>query len=225
MDDSLHIRLPITSGPGDWLVVDAAWPKAALGVWNTGAWKSFVVTEGPVTGAFFAAVEKALSEAGTNLSSLSGYIFAEGPGSVLGLRTAAMALRAWNAAPGAKAKPVLACNSLALASALVEAEGFGKATVFAASRRDRWNAWIPGDFVWRECDGVELAASPAPHLRLPARDFSPPPVPAETFDPTPALGRHPEIFLKVGLLAQTDAPDAANLANQYATWAGGRHRA
>lgn len=225
-DDSLHLRMPVAPGQGDWLVIDAAWPQAAIGVWNAGAWKSFVASEGPVSEAFFALVEKALAEAGVPLSGLTGYIFAEGPGSILGLRTAAMALRTWRETPGLAAKPILAGNSIHLAGALAAAEGLGETTVFAASRRDRWNAWVPGDCVWRECDATELAALPGPHLRLPARDFSTQPVPAaEAFDPISALRRHPDIFLKSGLLSETGAPDAANLANQYSTWAGGRHRA
>lgn len=225
MEDSLHLRMPVVPGAGDWLVIDAAWTQAAIGVWHAGAWKSFVASEGPVNEAFFALVEKSLADAGVPLSGLAGYIFAEGPGSILGLRTAAMALRTWRETPGLAAKPILAGNSLALAGALAAAEGFGETTVFAASRRDRWNAWAPGDSAWRECDATELAALPAPHLRLPARDFSTQVVVAENFDPVAALRRHPGVFLKTGLLAETDAPDAANLTNQYATWAGGRHRA
>src|SRR6478735_4681024 len=98
-DDSLHIRLPLTPGPGAWLLIDAAWPQAAAGVWKDGRWASFVVTEGPVVEELFAIIDRTLGEAGVTLSGLSGYIFAEGPGSVLGLRTAAMALRVWRPTP------------------------------------------------------------------------------------------------------------------------------
>lgn len=223
-DSSLHIRIPLTPGPGAWLLIDAAWPQAAAGVWSDGRWLSFVASEGPAVEALFAIVDRALGEADMKLSGLAGYIFAEGPGSVLGLRTAAMALRAWGSTPGLPAKPILACNSLQLAGALASAEGLGEVTVFAASRRDRWNAWAPGASRWEECDAAALAALPAPHRRLPARDLTPPPVPAEVFDPIAALRRHPEVFQRPGLLFGTEAPDAANIANQYATWAGGRHK-
>ena len=99
---------------------------------------------------------------GVPLSGLAGYIFASGPGSVLGLRTAAMALRTWGATPGLAAKPVLAVNSLQLAGALAKASGLGDATVFAASRRDRWNAWALTASQWEECDAAALAALPNP---------------------------------------------------------------
>ncbi len=224
IDDSLHIRMPITPGPGAWLLIDAAWPQAASGVWYDGRWSSFVASEGPAVEALFAIIERALSDADVPLSGLAGYIFPEGPGSVLGLRTASMALRAWSATPGLPAKPILACNSLQLAGALASAAGLGENTVFAASRRDRWNAWAPGASAWEECDAGALSALPAPHLRLPARDITPPPVSAEIFDPIAALRRNPEVFKKSGLLFATHAPEAANIANQYTTWAGGRHK-
>lgn len=212
---------------GPLLFIDAAWPHPAAGVWEAGAWRAFARADKPPAESLFGLVETVLHEAGTPLPALAGYIYAEGPGSVLGLRSAAMALRAWNRAPGLAARPVFAVNSLALALALaMHAHPDARPlTVFAASRRDRWNALSPGDAHWAECDAAALAGRPGPFLRLPARDFAKAPVDASDFDPVDALGRCPGILNTPELLRVTDAPDAANLANAYATWTGERHRA
>ena len=225
-DPSVSLRLTTTPGPGAWLMLDAAWPLAAAGVWRDGRWASFVRADGPAVESLFAITDGALRDAGVKLSELSGYIFAEGPGSVLGLRSAAMALRAWRVTPGVGEKPVLAGCSLRLAAALAAAErpAEGPFTVFAASRRDRWNVLAARSEHREECDTAGLASLPPPFLQLPARDVGAPPVAAEKFDPVAALHRHPEVFLTHGLLYLCDAPDAANLANTYATWAGDRHR-
>ncbi len=226
-DPSLSLSMPASPGPGAWLLLDATWPIAAVGVWRDGRWLSFVRAEGPAVESLFEIVERALSRAGVDLPGLAGYLFAEGPGSVLGLRSAAMALRAWRMAPGLDKKPVLACCSLRLAAELASLDqpGSGRFSVFAASRRDRWNALAAGSARREECDGAGLARLPAPLLQLPARDVGAPPVSAEKFDPLEALARHPEVFLIPGLFHLCDSPDAANLANTYSTWTGDRHRA
>lgn len=212
-------------GPGAWLLLDAAWPVAATGVWENGAWRSYVRTEGPVVESLFGAVERALADARIALPELAGYVYATGPGSILGLRSAAMALGAWRAAPGLVKKPVLAYDSLHIASRLARADGSTAATVFAAARRDRWNALPPGGEVPLECDANALAGMPKPLLRLPARDFAKTPVEADAFDPVDALGRHPEILTTPELLFETETPDAANIANTYVAWSGERHKA
>lgn len=211
------------------LFIDASRPLPAVGVLRDGAWLAFTIAQAGPVEALFPSVGRVLADAGTSLPQLSGYIFAEGPGSVLGLRTAAMALRAWSRTPGLAPHPIFAVNSLALAAALAAAEHPELArapfTVFAASRRDRWNAYSTGDTAWAECDAAALAARPGPFLRLPARDFATCPVTPRDFDPAPALARHPGVFTAPGLLHSTDTPDAANPANTYVTWAGDRHRA
>lgn len=212
---------------GAYLVIDAAAPHPVVGVWENGEWRSYVRADAPPAESLFGLIESALRGASAELSALSGYIYAEGPGSVLGLRGAAMAIRAWNNAPGLTPRPVFAVNSLALAAALLAASrpDIRSFTVFAASRRDRWNAFSAGDTRWSECDATELAARPGPFFRLPSRDFVGIPVAYADFDPAEALAKHPETLTHPGLLHPTDKPDAANLANTFVTWAGDRHRA
>lgn len=210
---------------GRFLIIEAAWPRAAVGIWENGRWHAFLTTEGPAVEALFATIEVALKNAGIRLTDIDGFVYGEGPGSILGLRTAAMALRAWNALPGVAARPTFLVNSLALAAALAEAEGGARATVFAASRRDRWNVLTPESSTWAECDPTGLAETPMPRLRLPARDLGAPPVDAATFDPVDALAKYPEILLHHKIFRVGAAPDAANLANTYAAWTGDRHKA
>lgn len=224
-DDSLRFLTTVPPGPGAWLAIDAAWPVAAAGVWEKGAWRSFVRTDGPVVESLFVAVDTALTDSGLKLPELAGYFFASGPGSILGLRTAAMALSTWRVTPGVGVKPIIAYDSLRVAALLAKRAGHGDATVFAAARRDRWNVLPPGGRVPLESDTNGLLGMARPLLRLPARDLSPPPEDARTFDPIAALATDPGVFATGDLFVETDAPDAANLANQYATWSGERHKA
>lgn len=211
------------------LVIDATWPLPAVGVWDAGAWRAFARADTGAAESLFGLIESVLRDADTPLAQLTGYAYAEGPGSVLGLRTAAMALRTWSHTPGLPAHPVFAVNSLALAAALASLArpelAAAPFTVFAASRRDRWNAYSPGDAAWAECDATALTARAAPFLKLPSRDFATTPVAHTEFDPLDALARHPAVLLTPGLLRPTTSPDAANLTNTYVTWAGDRHRA
>ena len=214
---------------GPILVIDAAAPLPIAGVWRDGAWLAYARSDAAPVESLFPLIQKTLGEAGVGLSDISGYIFTEGPGSVLGLRSAAMALRTWSHTPGLTPRPVFTVNSLALAAALAVAKtpelATAPFTVFAAARRDRWNAFTHGDGAWAECDAAALTARPAPHLKLPAREFATTPVPASDFDTAAAFAAHPEVLTLPGLLRPTAAPDAANHANTYVTWTGDRHRA
>lgn len=215
--------------PGPLLVLDASAPTPLAGVWRDGAWLSFVRANLPPAESLFDTVAAALAGAGTGLSDLSGYIYVEGPGSVLGLRSAAMALRVWTRAPGAARLPVFTAGSPALAVSLARTARPELATrpftVIAAARRDRWNVLTAGDPAPHECDTAALATLPAPLLKLPAREFVAAPADVISFDPASELGRHPEVLATPGLLRPTDSPDAANIANTYVTWTGERHRA
>jgi tRNA threonylcarbamoyladenosine biosynthesis protein TsaB len=83
--------------------------------------------------AVFAGVERL----GVNLTTVQGLVFCEGPGSILGIRTTAAALRAWQVL---SPRPMWAYSSLAL----LAAGWSGPAVTFIAdARRDSWHLWDP----------------------------------------------------------------------------------
>lgn len=87
----------------------------------------------------FAAAEVCLRAAGLKPSQVGAYVFCDGPGSQLGIRTAAMALRTWQAMRTAPA-PVYAYRSLRVAALAHARSNPGPFAVVADARRESWHA-------------------------------------------------------------------------------------
>ncbi len=84
------------------------------------------------------AVFECVNRLGHAPSEAAAFIFCEGPGSVLGIRTTAMALRTWNVL---QPRPVFAYCSLAL---VAHARPGTAAGVIADARRDSWHHYQIG---------------------------------------------------------------------------------
>jgi len=116
------------------LVIDAASAQIQVGAlapdgssrWGTSAEEAGV--------GVFQCIEKL----GVDPGAVSSFIFCDGPGSVLGIRTVAMALRTWGAL---KPRPVFAYSSLALVAHTLGRENVG---VIADARRDVWHYYQIG---------------------------------------------------------------------------------
>ena len=75
---------------------------------------------------------------GVNMEGVRSFAFCSGPGSILGIRTVAMALRAWQVmAP----RPIYAYGSLAL---VAQAQGDQQRNVIADARREFWHLYRLG---------------------------------------------------------------------------------
>jgi tRNA threonylcarbamoyladenosine biosynthesis protein TsaB len=145
---------------------------------------------------------------GVPLRDVRGFVFCEGPGSILGIRTAAMAIRTWCAL---EPRPVFAYRSLELVARTMPPGDFH---VIADARRDSWHA----------CDAAgALTRVPAAELRgrliapIGFRNWTPMPegaerVPYSVADLLP-LAAGADLFRSV------DAPDAFTHGDiAYATW-------
>src|SRR5258708_30764565 len=94
---------------GRLLVLDASSTRVQVGLLRTGIpalWRGFDAEAG--TGNF-AGTEAVLQEAGSMLADIGAFVFCEGPGSMLGTRTVAMALPTWQVL---KPRPAYAYQSL-----------------------------------------------------------------------------------------------------------------
>ena len=176
----------------------------------------------------FAAAESCLRAADLAPGRVGAYVFCEGPGSQLGIRTAAMALRTWQALRSSPA-PVFAYRSLLVAALAHARHQPGPFAVVADARRDSWHA------VRVAADGTaspvlrvaraELAEWPEP-LFTPAgfRAWAQPPRPAGTCDYDCA-----SMFANLGELpllhAVADPEPWLSAPITYKTWTGERHRA
>ena len=222
---------------GNFLLIDASSPDStAVGLLDARgrAWSAFVEEKSPALEGIFSAVEKVEKLSGT--FPPSGFIFCAGPGSILGIRIAAMAIRGWLAL-GLRV-PVLSFRSLSLHTALIlrSRENEKNFAVLAESRMNCWNALRVRDGVaeenFREIKSADLAdALPEKIFLLPQRRKIPPPVRdvPELFRPAEFLANDAAVFADVPeLLADcTGLPDAVNVsaAETYAKWSPERHRA
>jgi tRNA threonylcarbamoyladenosine biosynthesis protein TsaB len=126
------------SSTGPVLILDASASLVQVGLVGPGSsrWETSSEEAGV---AVFAGVEKL----GVNFDALAALVFCEGPGSILGIRTTAAALRAWQVL---RPKPIYAYSSLALLSA---ARGDPSVTYIADARRESWHLLNPAGTLQR----------------------------------------------------------------------------
>jgi tRNA threonylcarbamoyladenosine biosynthesis protein TsaB len=124
------------------LLIDSASARIQIGLLRRDAaplWETAVEEAGT---ALFSLTEKLLAHAGSRekplpLSTIDAFIFCDGPGSVLGIRTAAVALRTWSAL---KTRPSYAYTSLAIvAHSLALRENLREFSVISDARRETWH--------------------------------------------------------------------------------------
>jgi tRNA threonylcarbamoyladenosine biosynthesis protein TsaB len=144
---------------GSILVLDAASTVAQAGLLAAGRPAHWEREEGEAGLALFAAAARLLPDPAA-LAGIGAYAFCEGPGSLLGARTAAMAVRTWlTVAP----KPVYGYRSLAVAAAAAAPAHRGREfAVIADARRDTWHCQFVG------ADGALGPLRRLPPAELPA---------------------------------------------------------
>jgi len=211
------------------LVIDSASAAVQVGLYRPDrepVWRSSAQEAGI---AVFACTADVLAEARLGVPDLGACVFCEGPGSILGIRTAAMALRTWQAVRD-RPLPAFAYRSLELvAHALVAAGTPAPFAVTADARRETWH-----------CVAVAAPGGPGPLRRLtraelgsldgalfmPAgfRSWAPPPRPAVEVPYSLAeLWRGRE---QAELLRPAPQPDAfLHEDAAYVTWTPQVHRA
>lgn len=193
------------------LLIDAASSVVQVGLLRAegaAAWETSADESGV---GVFQSVEKLQVDVG----KIAAFVFCDGPGSVLGIRTVAMALRTWCAlAP----RPVFAYSSLAV---VAHALGRGDVSVIADARRDAWHCYDLAHGL-RRMAASELSGE----LAMPEnfRHWSPLP---------PNISRVPYSLAALlsrvwdaDLLRETAAPDAfLHEKPSYVTWTPRIHQA
>jgi tRNA threonylcarbamoyladenosine biosynthesis protein TsaB len=212
---------------GTVLVVDASSTRMQLGLLRQAEpplWQSSTDEAGR---ALFTLAEACLREAGLRLDQIGAFAFCAGPGSMLGVRTVAMALRTWQIlAP----RPVFAFSSLnLLAREIGRTDSARPLAVITDARRDTWNLVR-----------LDTAGLPSPVARVPTADVAslPPPVycPSafRSFAPAPANARDfpydvasaLQSAREAPLFSPSNAPDAfQHEAPEYKKWSAQVHSA
>lgn len=218
------------STAGRWLFLDASGLTARVGIWSTARWLAWRESEAGALEAIYAGVSAVLAETQSSWEKLAGYIYVEGPGSVLGLRLTAMAIRTWQVDDaqrmGRQACPVWACGSLPLAAATALAGGTAPPfTVFTDARQGHWNLLKVNN-----ADPTALAATAVQEIGehdlpsgtlfyLPARKVQSR-VPAHARLMPASLRNHPEILSQSDLLRPVETATPAGSTPEYKKWAG-----
>jgi tRNA threonylcarbamoyladenosine biosynthesis protein TsaB len=197
---------------GNLLVLDAASSRVQVG-WRradgTGNWESMDDEAG-------VAVFQCLEKLGVNADEAGAFVFCDGPGSVLGIRTVAMALRTWNVL---KPRPMFAYCSLALV-----AHGLARpdVSIIADARREAWHHYQLGHGL-RRVPTADLAGK---ELIMPEHFRHWATLPGEVVRVPYSVH---ELLARVAgedLFLHTDAPDAfLHEEPSYVTWTPQIHRA
>jgi tRNA threonylcarbamoyladenosine biosynthesis protein TsaB len=114
------------------LVLDTASLRIQVGVFGPDGSSRWAAETGEAGTAVF----RCIDQLDVDLSAIRAFAFCEGPGSILGIRTAAMAIRAWNTlAP----RPVFSFGSLDL---VARSLGKPETRIIADARRDSWHCQV-----------------------------------------------------------------------------------
>ncbi|HEY9249139.1 MAG TPA: peptidase M22 [Rariglobus sp.] len=118
------------------LLIDSASALVQVGLWTAGEntaprWRTSATEAG--TGVF-ECVEALLQEGGLRITGIDAFVFCEGPGSVLGIRTAAVALRTWRVLA-----PKAATYSYQSLDLVARSLNQPDVRVIADARRDTWH--------------------------------------------------------------------------------------
>jgi tRNA threonylcarbamoyladenosine biosynthesis protein TsaB len=171
----------------------------------------------------FGCVEVALAEAKLKLSDIRSFALCVGPGSVLGIRIAALAVRSWSAL---EPRPIFVWESLAgIARSALTAGKKGPFLVAVESRLKRWHALeVSADGslgVPFEAEAAQLNSSG--HRVLASSEAAAGVLTSHVAVPHP-WSALPTFFAQSSFLREELRPDALNVANDFATWSGERHR-
>jgi tRNA threonylcarbamoyladenosine biosynthesis protein TsaB len=195
------------------LLIDAASARVQVGVLDAGAparWSSRTDEAG-------VAVFECIDELDADIGSMNAFAFCEGPGSILGIRTSAMALRAWAAL---KPRPLFAYVGLAV---VARAIGRPEVAVIADARRGLWHRFAGGGPVAR-LPAAELSGELVTPEGFRHWDPLPPGTAATSYD-LAALLAMPGVA-GADLFRGTTGPDAfLHGEPAYAKWIPQIHRA
>lgn len=193
------------------LVIDAASSRVQVG-WLAGPRDARWRTSDDEAGI---GVFRCIEQLGSAVAGATAFVFCEGPGSILGIRAVAMAVRTWCVL---KPRPVYAYASLAIVAHSLNRPKVG---VIADARRNSWHHYRMGGTL-RRVSPPELTGE----LVMPEhfRHWSPLP-PGVRIVPYSL----PELFPRVldaDLFHPIDAPDAfLHEEPSYVTWTPQIHRA
>lgn len=215
----------ILASHGCILVLDAASTTVQVGLLRTAVAPIWHSSTGESGQSIFTCSESCLRDASVTLREVRAFIFCEGPGSMLGVRTVAMAIRTWQSEIP---RPAYRYQSLAIAAVgewdSKERHNF---TLIADARRDTWHCLaVDADCRMQALRRVATADLPAEELITPEnfRAWSKLSRPVSTcsYD----LAKIFPLLASGDFFHETSAPDAfQHEAPDYKRWSAQTHSA
>ncbi len=126
----------LLAGHSSLLLIDSSSTRIQVGFLRPGHAAIWESHSGEAGVGVFKAAEAVLTRAARTIQDVESLAFCEGPGSVLGIRTAAAALRTWNVL---RPRPLFAFCSLSLVAHQLVRQGSREFGVVADARRDSWH--------------------------------------------------------------------------------------
>lgn len=123
------------------LFLDASSPMVQVGILHQNKWIGYFKSKEQVLQSLFQGVEVSLKMAGMELEEITSFAYCEGPGSLLGIRVVAMAIRGWIELEIFKDKEVYGYNSFELSLELIKKvyNYDGSYYVVSGARKGVWN--------------------------------------------------------------------------------------
>src|SRR5450432_909607 len=124
---------------GTLLILDAASTFSQVGLLRPGLAPLWHQAAGESGIEIFRGVKTVTQSSALGLEQIEAFVFCEGPGSILGIRTVAMAIRTWQVL---KNRPAYSYQSLAVAGGYAWTGTPRELAVVADARRDTWHLQI-----------------------------------------------------------------------------------
>lgn len=132
------MRPAFTSSPA-YLALDASTRDVAVGVLSEDRWEALRQATGDALETIFRLTDEVLARSGRELGELNGVLFCAGPGSLLGLRLAAMAVGTWRQLPELAQWELRQYHSLHYMAATRQLRGERDFHVLSPFRREQLN--------------------------------------------------------------------------------------
>jgi len=123
------------------LVIDSSSRRVCVGVFDSEGHLHSRSSEEDASVSLFPLIKTLLSETDASLATLKSIVFCEGPGSMLGIRTAVMGIRTWQGAGFIDKQCLYSFNSLGIGAELVRGTHPSENHFLVATdaRRNSWN--------------------------------------------------------------------------------------
>jgi tRNA threonylcarbamoyladenosine biosynthesis protein TsaB len=209
---------------GGILVLDAASQRVQIGLLRKSQPALWAVTDDEAGRGLFSGTDAVLAKAGASLGDIAAFAYCEGPGSMLGTRSIAMALRTWLVL---KPRPVFTYQSLSLAASAEWRRASRPFAVIADARRESWHSQtVTADGALGPMTRHPTAELPPGERLMPAgfRVWSKPP--ADLGSCNYDIGALTDGVADADLFRQVELPDALqHEAPDYKKWSAQPHSA